>query len=225
MFTFGVVNDFSRVSLKIGKIFALTLLAIFSLLMVRITLPYLSLEYDVKFLKIKQWVIDNDIWRNAFFIHVFSSTFLLIAGFTQFSSSLKNKYPFVHRRVGKVYVFIILFLSGPAGFIMAIYANGGFTSQLAFGILSLLWIYCTAMAWITARRKDFKTHGEWMIRSYALTLSALTLRAWKLLIVILFHIHPMDGYRIVAWLGWIPNILIAEWLIGRAESKRLKVKS
>lgn len=25
----------------------------------------------------------------------------------------------------------------------------------------------------------------------------------------------MDVYRIVAWLGWIPNILLAEWLIRR----------
>jgi hypothetical protein len=54
-----------------------------------------------------------------------------------------------------------------------------------------------------------------MVRSYALTLSALTLRAWKLGLVLAFHPKPMDLYMIVAWLGWVPNLLLAEWLISK----------
>jgi hypothetical protein len=54
-----------------------------------------------------------------------------------------------------------------------------------------------------------------MIRSYALTLSALTLRAWKWSITNTVELPPMDVYRAVAWLGWVPNLLIAELLIRR----------
>jgi hypothetical protein len=53
-----------------------------------------------------------------------------------------------------------------------------------------------------------------MIRSYALTLSALTLRAWKYAITnSIGEVHPMDVYRIVAWLGWGLNLIIAEIII------------
>ncbi len=54
-----------------------------------------------------------------------------------------------------------------------------------------------------------------MWRSFALTLSAVTLRMWKVIIVYLFHPNPMDVYQIIAWLGWIPNILLIEYLIAK----------
>lgn len=197
---------------KTLKFIPLLLLLFFSILMVRITWPYLDFRPDTKFLQIKQWVIHNHLWRVAFYIHVFTSIFLLAAGFTQF---YPKKFSTLHRGAGKMYVVIILFLSGPAGFIMALYANGGILSQLAFTSLSILWIFFTAKAWIAIRKRDFQAHSRFIVRSFALTLSALTLRAWKVVIVLLFHPHPMDGYMIVAWLGWVPNLLIAEWMISR----------
>ena len=52
-----------------------------------------------------------------------------------------------------------------------------------------------------------------MLRSFALAFSAVTLRLWKVIIVYLFHPSPMDVYQIIAWLGWIPNLLIIEYYI------------
>jgi len=49
-----------------------------------------------------------------------------------------------------------------------------------------------------------------MYRSFALTLSAITLRLWKVILVYLFQPAPMDVYQIIAWLGWIPNIILIE---------------
>jgi hypothetical protein len=117
--------------------------------------------------------------------------------------------------MGRLYVFDVLFVTGPAGFIMALYANGGLPSRIAFVILASLWIFTTAMAYRQVVRRKFASHREWMIRSYALTLSAISLRAWKLSLVLLFHPHPMDVYRLAAWLGWAPNLLLAELLIRR----------
>jgi uncharacterized membrane protein len=196
--------------LSLKRLIFYAVLMFFTVLMVRITLPYVSLHTDVAFLQIKQWVIDNDIWRTSFFIHVFTSLFLLLAGFTQFYNPFQNK---IHRNIGKLYIIIILFLSGPAGFVMSLYANGGWPSRIAFTLLSCLWMFFTARAYLEIRNKNYVRHGEFMMRSYALTLSALTLRAWKYGIVMLFHPRPMDAYMIVAWLGWIPNLLMAEWLI------------
>jgi hypothetical protein len=203
------------------RIFLSIVLAFFAFLMIRITLPYLSFETDVAFLRIKQWIIHHDIWWIAFFVHVLTSIFLLTAGFTQFYNPFKNKMGSIHRTMGKLYIIVLLFLSGPAGLVMSLYANGGLFSQTAFTILSVLWIFFTMKAYIAIRNRDFTQHGNFMIRSYALTLSALTLRAWKFLLVLLFQLHPMDAYMLVAWLGWVPNLIIAEYLIRKKLSRKI----
>ena len=193
----------------------------FSLLMVRITLPYFKLDTQTGFLMLKQQYLSNTVWLVAFYTHVFTSCLLLVAGFTQFSSYILKKHKKFHRNIGKMYVAVLLFISGPAGFIMALYANGGMYSRLAFTLLSVLWIYFTWKAWQTALKKDFSAHRKFMILSFSLTVSALTLRLWKMLIVMAFAPPPMDAYRIVAWLGWVPNLIFALWLINRQTGKKL----
>lgn len=190
-------------------------LAFLTLQMARITVEYIPYETDVGFLRIKQEYIDIDHWRIAFFVHVYTSIWVLLAGFTQFSSKLRERYTQLHRTLGYVYVINILLITGPASFIMSIYANGGITSKIAFLTLSTGWMFFTAMAVWKAKNWDYDAHRDFMIRSFALTLSALTLRAWKWGINNSVDLPPMDVYRVVAWLGWVPNLLIAEILISR----------
>ena len=65
-----------------------------------------------------------------------------------------------------------------------------------------------------------------MIRSFALTLSAITLRIWKVVLAHYTDIGPMDRYRIIAWVGWVLNFLIAEWYIYYyIKRKRLLLKN
>jgi uncharacterized membrane protein len=191
------------------------LLAFFCYMMVRITFQYIPLRNDVAFLQIKQQYIGINVWFASFYIHVYTSIFALIAGFTQFSRRILKKNPLLHRSFGYVYIIVVLFISGPASIVMGCFANGGLSSRIAFLLLSILWIYFTAKAFQKAKQGDFKAHRNFMIRSYALTLSAITLRAWKYGIVYFFEPRPMDVYRIVAWLGWVGNLLIAEYMIRR----------
>jgi uncharacterized membrane protein len=188
-------------------------LGFFTFLMAGITVEYIPYDTDVGFLRIKQDYIDIDHWRIAFFVHVYASMWALLAGFTQFSSALQSFYPRVHRAFGYVYVTNVLLITGPAALLMSVYANGGPTSKIAFGLLAIGWIAFTAVALSKAANGDFVGHRKFMIRSYALTLSALTLRAWKWSITNSVELPPMDVYRAVAWLGWVPNIIIAELLI------------
>jgi uncharacterized membrane protein len=181
--------------------------------MINLTVPYFSFDDHTAFLRIKQWIIHDSIWKTAFYVHVITSCFCLIAGFTQFSKAIRKNQPELHRFVGKLYMVIVLFLSGPAGIIMAYYANGGLLSQSAFLFLAILWIVFTYQGYRYARKLDFAEHRKFLIRSFALTLSAITLRAWKWIIVLFFRPHPMDAYMLVAWIGWIPNLLIAEWYL------------
>lgn len=198
-------------------------------MMAKITVAYLPYNTDVGFLRIKQQYIHIDPWRIAFFIHVYASMWVLLAGFTQFSKTIQRKNPRLHRIFGYIYVTNVLLITGPAGLLMGFYANGGLLSRIAFILLASLWIYFTAVAFKKAKQGDYKAHRAYMIRSYALTLSAITLRAWKYLITNAYHVDeslvfpPMDVYRIVAWLGWGGNLLFAEWLILRRRKKRNSV--
>ena len=196
-----------------GKTLLLILLGFFTLLMLRITVPYFSFDDRTAFLKIKQWIIHNPVWKTAFYVHVVTSCFCLLAGFTQFSKTVMKRIPKIHRSIGWLYTIVVVLLSGPSGFVMSLYANGGVQSQIAFTTLSVLWITFTIKAFTLAKSGDYQEHRKYMIRSFALTLSAITLRAWKFLIVLILRPHPMDAYMLVAWLGWVPNLIFAEWYI------------
>jgi uncharacterized membrane protein len=188
-------------------------LSVFLVLMGQITLQYIPIRTDAAFLQTKQDYIHLTPWLIAFFVHVFTSIFILAAGITQFSPVILSGYKRIHRAIGKGYIIIVLFVSGPASFIMALLANGGLPSRMAFTSLSLLWMYSTAKAWQAVKAKQYDLHRNWMVRSYALTLSAVTLRGWKWLLIALFHLRPLDAYKIVAWMGFVPNLIVAEWII------------
>lgn len=182
-------------------------------LMLKITLEYIPFNPNVSFLMIKQTEVqDRPEYLSFFYTHVYTSIFVLLSGFLAIlrkDFGIKN----FHRNMGKVYLFFILILAAPSGIYMGFFANGGFLSKISFVILGSLWWFSTYKAYQYARQKRFKEHKQWMWRSFAFTLSALTLRIWKVIIVYLFHPNPMDVYQIIAWLGWIPNILLIEYLI------------
>lgn len=182
-------------------------------LMLKITLEYIPLDTNVSFLMIKQTEVEQrQEYLYFFYTHVYTSIFVLLAGFLAILRKdfrLKN----FHRNAGKIYIFLILLFAAPSGIYMGIFANGGFLSKISFVILGSLWWFSTFKAFQLARQRKFKEHKQWMWRSFALTISAITLRMWKVIIVYLFHPNPMDVYQIIAWLGWIPNILLIEYLI------------
>ncbi|TAD81305.1 MAG: DUF2306 domain-containing protein [Bacteroidetes bacterium] len=69
------------------------------------------------------------------------------------------------------------------------------------------------LAFLHIKKGQIAGHRAWIHRSYALTLSALTLRFWKWVLVALFHPRPMDVYVVVAWLGWVLNVVVVELLL------------
>jgi len=195
------------------KLLIYALLGYFSYLMILITIQYTPIDFNAAFLGIKQNEIKLPYYQLAFFTHVYTSIFTLLLGFFQFSSTIRIKYPKLHRSIGKFYIGIIVILAGPSGLVMGYHANGGVYSQTSFCLLSILWIYFSLMAYKYAQTKKWTLHKNFIYRSYALTLSAISLRLFKWIIVGTFALPPMDTYQIVSWLGWIVNIGIAELII------------
>lgn len=116
-----------------------------------------------------------------------------------------------HRWAGRLYV-LSCFISGAAGLWLALFSTAGPIASLGFGLLALTWIATTGLGWRRAVQRRFLEHRRWMIRSLALTCAAISLR-------ILVPLSPLaglpfdDAYRAIAFLCWIPNLLLAElWI-------------
>ncbi|HSY60294.1 MAG TPA: DUF2306 domain-containing protein, partial [Cytophaga sp.] len=151
--------------------------------------------------------------RWAFYTHISSSLIVLFAGIFQFIPVLLKRMPGLHRLMGKAYVVLVLCISAPSGFIMALYANGGIWAKISFSLISLLWFAFTLQAYLKIRNKNIQAHTAFMIRSYALTLSAITLRTYVVILPQFFILHSHEMYALVSWLSWIPNLILAEILI------------
>jgi uncharacterized membrane protein len=184
-----------------------------SYLMLRITVPYFSFEYDVDFLLTKQSILHVDAWRISFYVHIGTSIFVLFLGVFQFVKPILTNYPSWHRAAGKMYVLFVLVLSGPSGLVMGFYSNGGIWAKTSFVILSILWWWTTLQAYLKIRKGKVGEHLAYMTRSYALTFSAITLRTYVLVFPHFFILPSREMYVLVAWLSWIPNLLVAEVLI------------
>jgi uncharacterized membrane protein len=188
-------------------------LCVATFLMLRMIADYTALRDDVDFLRFKQAYVGYWWWKAAFYVHVFSAVAALLAGFTQFSGQLLREHRPLHRLLGRVYAYNILLINFPMGMVLAVCANGLLPGRIAFVLLDSLWFLFTYTAVMAARQGNIKKHREYMIRSYALTFSAITLRSWKFVLSRSLHIDPLHLYMIDAWMGFVPNLLVAEWWI------------
>ena len=205
---------------KVGVLLWCAGLAAAIYLMFRLSVPYTSFQKSIDFLATKQNVYHIDYWRYSFYAHVFTSILVLPAGFTQFNKAFfRGSW---HRRLGMIYILTVIFISAPTGFLMGLHANGGLGAKASFVLLSSLWFGTTLAALLTAKRKRFAEHGEWMFYSYSLALSAISFR----LLALSFDffdilVPPREVYVTIAWLSWVPNIIITHLLIKMGYVKSL----
>jgi uncharacterized membrane protein len=175
-------------------------------------LLYLTVDMSQGFLGTKSASeLNNPVWRYYFYQHIFLGGLALLTGWTQFSRKLRTRHIRFHRNLGRIYVTACL-LSGIAGLYLALFATGGLVASLGFAGLALAWLFTTGKAFLAIRRKRISEHQRWMIRSYALTFAAVTLRLWLPLSGML-QIDFAVAYPVVSWLCWVPNLLVAEWIV------------
>lgn len=198
-------------------------IAFFTWLMARIVFQYAGGRLDIDFLLSKQHIVHLLHYRLAFYLHIFPALLVLAAGITQFSNAILVRTPVVHRLVGKLYVGSILLVCGPAGFIMAWYSNGGWVARSSFLVLSALWWVSTWLAWRAIKQGDRHRHRSWMIRSYALTLSAVTLRVMQFYFAVYTDQDADTVYRIIAWPSWLINLLVAELILNWPGSRKVRL--
>ncbi|ABF41269.1 hypothetical protein Acid345_2268 [Candidatus Koribacter versatilis Ellin345] len=147
-------------------------------------------------------------------LHIAGGIGALLIGPWQFSTKLRARALNWHRWLGRIYLLSVA-LGSIAGFAMALVSKEGIATHWGFGVLAVLWFFTGLRAYLTIRSRDVRAHRRWMIRNFALSLAAVSLRNYLPLMLFGFHWSFHVAFIVVAWLCWIPNLLIAEWIIQR----------
>ena len=182
-----------------------------------VALALVSFRYLLRFGGTPPVIEGNLFIEPWLMVHVAGAATALLLGPWQFSSRLRNQLRTLHRWIGRTYVMSCL-VGGAAGFLLALGASTGPISTVGFGSLAVLWIVTTSLAWRRAVQGRFIEHRAWMIRSFALTFAAVTLRLYLPLIFV-FQVGFDDAYRAISFLCWVPNLLVAELYLRRAALK------
>ena len=167
-------------------------------------------------------VMANLYHRPWLYVHVAGGATALLVMPLQMWGGLRRRFPALHRRLGRIYAVGCL-VGGTGGLICAFGTTAGPVAALGFGSLAMAWLVTTAQGWRFAVARRFDDHRAWMIRSFALTFSAVTLRLYLPLLPLLgFTVE--QGYLASSYLAWIPNLLIAEFVLRGGTRRPLRAR-
>jgi hypothetical protein len=164
-------------------------------------------------------------------LHIVAASIYAIGGALQLAPHLRRIHPHGHRALGALLI--------PCGFVVALTAlwmtqrypvgsmNGPHAADYDGRFLYLVrllvgaaMLWCLSLGVAAIVKRDFRRHGTWMIRAYALAMGAGT--------QVLTHIPWMafpeirgELARAVSMVaGWAINIAVAEWVIARDSIRR-----
>lgn len=160
-------------------------------------------------------LLSNNLWNIAFYGHILLGGLALLIGWLQFSQKLRIKNIKIHRTIGKTYIISVL-ISGICGLLIALYATGGIISKLGFFTLGIIWLSTTILSFKAIKNGHVELHEKFMIFSYAACFAAVTLRIWLPILTSVMG-EFIGAYRIVAWLCWVPNIILAYFIVRKTK--------
>jgi len=170
------------------------------------------------------------------YVHIFASGIALVLGPFQFLSGLRQRRPALHRWMGRIYLTGVL-LGGLSAFIIAPGIISGMVGEMGLLSLASLWLWTGWMAYKNIRAGHVQIHRDWMTRNYALTFAAVTLRLWLGILIATqvpfletryagnFDDLFVEVYRVVMWLAWVPNLIVAEMIVQRRRTSQLTMES
>ena len=146
-------------------------------------------------------------------LHIAVMTIAIVLAPWQLARRLRDRRPRVHRTMGRMYL-VTGFVGIGTGTAIALGSSHGLIAGAGFLSLGLAWLTVTAVAYWKVLTRDYEAHRRWMLRSFALIFGAVTLRIY-IPISLALGIEFGLSYPVIAWLDWVPNIVLIEWWIRR----------
>jgi uncharacterized membrane protein len=158
-------------------------------------------------------VAANAFANPSLLIHVIFGVIALLVAPLQFVGGVRKRWPAFHRATGWTYVAACA-VTAPTGFILAVGTTSGPGAAVGFAIPAVLLPVFTWLGWRAAVDRRFGAHRDWMLRSYAVTATAITLRL-MIPASALLGLDFSHAYPVIAWLAWITNLALFEYFIRR----------
>lgn len=150
-------------------------------------------------------------------VHIAASGLALLIGPLQLAGALRARHPRVHRWLGRGYLVACL-VGGSAGGAIALFSTSGPVAGAGFLGLAVCWLAATVLGVAAIRAGDVGRHRRWMIRSFALTYAAVTLRIY-LPVAAGLGLEFAEVYPAIAWVCWLPNLVVAQLIIRRLQGE------
>lgn len=181
-------------------------MTLLSLLVVLVASRYLAFDPSTYFPQQRAVYVDRQLVLG---LHVAGGMTALLIGPFQLARRLRTRHVRLHRAMGLGYVAGVAAASA-SGLALATTAHGGPVAGLGFAGLAVSWAVTTSLAVRAVLLHDYTQHRRWMVRSFALTFAAVTLRLY-LGVAGVLGLGLDTSYVVIAWLCWVPNLLLATW--------------
>lgn len=178
-----------------------------------------ALRYLVPGFSGPEFITHNPMAMPWLYVHIGFGAVALLLGPIQFVPAIRTRAPRLHRWMGRIYIVSCL-VSGVGGLLLAGGTAAGPIAGVGFGLAAVISLVSAVQAWRMALARNFDAHRRWVIRSYAVIFAAVTLRIW-LPLAGFAHLDLMESYRVISFLGWVPNLLLAELYLAGGRRRRL----
>ena len=153
------------------------------------------------------------------YLHVFAAAVALLLGPFQLSARLRRTRAHFHRWMGRAYLGVGVLVGGLSGLYISQFAFGGLVAKLGFASLAVCWLYTGLRVFLAIRSGAIEEHRKWMVRNFSLAFAAVMLRLY-IPASVLAGAEFAVAYPIIAWLCWLPNLLVAEWAFNTGRRSR-----
>ncbi|MET9264697.1 DUF2306 domain-containing protein [Amycolatopsis sp. NPDC004079] len=149
-------------------------------------------------------------------LHALPASLVLLIGPFQFAAKLRVRWPKLHRVLGRIYVVSMIF-AAVAAVVAATFSVDGISSQIAFCLLSVAWLYTLYRGYTFIRQGQIQLHRIWMIRNYALSFAAVVLRGFLGIGAAMKGLFPTlsfaDIYTTSAWGSIAVCVIVTEYFV------------
>jgi hypothetical protein len=176
------------------------------------TLPYYSFRTGFAFLAEKGPLAHVSWWRACFYTHITGGLVCLVIGPFMLWSGWLGRLPAAHRLLGRVYALAVLGWAGPAGLVLSTTSKGGLSGRGCFLLLCVLWVGATILGIRSILARRVADHRRWMVRSYALALSAVFFRIFQVGLYAA-GLDDETNYVMSLWLSLAASLVAGEALV------------
>ena len=195
----------------VTKTCILAFVAVVGILIILTSVAYFPATFEFGFLQGRESYFYS-WYAVVFYVHVISSPITLFLGMVQSIDWVRKRYLKLHRSLGYAYVLLVIVFAAPSGLAMSIKAGGGNIAVIGFAALALATGFTTWRGYDAARQGQFVKHQQWMTRSYLLICSAVLLR---FIAALTNQFDLKITYGAMAWLSWLPSLVIYEFSLSR----------